>query len=768
MHSQNEIKTKEFQSNDLSFLKKELKDVKVVMLGEITHNDGNVFELKNKIIEYLYKELGFKTIAFESGTYEVWKAQQEIQDGKDIKKAFQNSLFTIWSKANEFQSFISFYKKTKDLKIYGFDNQITGEYGENNLIDDLYNYCKNEKLILNLNKEDFELLIESMLNSEVFDEKDISYTSFNSSMNNLITQISKKKNDKKNFYWKQIIENLITFAQEYHNNKPSLISSFNTSKDDNQRDKMMAKNLLSYIKQNPNEKIICWGANQHFSNNITSIKKDTIKEFIPMGSYIKRKMKNKMYSLAIITAEDSIKLASKWYKTPIKKTSFEWYLKQKKQPNIFISSNQKALDTIMLNRFFSPITFIEANLSQLHDGYIFLDKAIPSTFFSEKLNSFNSIKNKISGLVIDSESKKEIPFASIVVKDSYIGTSANENGFFELYIPNSTQNKSVKISSIGYQSKTIEAKKIKSKIELNPETTILDEVIIHSKRKVTAKTIIENIIKNFEKNYPTYHYNSDYYGNAQIQIDNKKVIDFDIVSDYYDRGYNSNYRPTLKIKEIRWNTKRNKNISKIRHFFTIYNSIVNLRFISQPRKIKKFEFNIEKEEKYQGTEIYIISFKTDRNHFNYTNQIPLSRYSGFLYVNKKDFSIIKTIEKWKIEDSQNNVEYQDKKFYNETKLNRRTEIYSECNFRKSNGTYFLEKNIYKEKGYVLNKKNEELSFQKMLNVFWYNIDTKNVKEIRFKKENDKFNSVKYNKDFWNNYVFPNKFKKNTFANNGYK
>src|SRR5690606_3277527 len=112
-------------NDDFSFLKEELKGVQVLMLGEKSHFDGNVFEMKTKIIEYLYKEIGFKTIAFESGVYDVWKAQNEINKGTNVQLAFKNSLFTIWSDTNEFQSFVQFYDANKsNLKLFGFDSQI--------------------------------------------------------------------------------------------------------------------------------------------------------------------------------------------------------------------------------------------------------------------------------------------------------------------------------------------------------------------------------------------------------------------------------------------------------------------------------------------------------------------------------------------------------------------------------------------------------------------------------------------------------------------
>ena len=141
---------------DLSFLKEELKNAQVVLLGEDSHFHGNVFEMKTRIVTYLYQEMGFKTIAFESGIYDVWKAGNAINTGKNVQEAFMNSLFSIWSKQNEFQSFIEFYSQNKaDLKLFGFDNQISGKFGEEELVNDFYTYCKKNNFKFKLKQADF-------------------------------------------------------------------------------------------------------------------------------------------------------------------------------------------------------------------------------------------------------------------------------------------------------------------------------------------------------------------------------------------------------------------------------------------------------------------------------------------------------------------------------------------------------------------------------------------------------------------------------------
>ena len=89
------------------------------------------------------------------------------------------------------------------------------------------------------------------------------------------------------------------------------------------RDAQMADNLISYMQRNPNEKVICWADNIHIINNISSVKKPIIKDFISMGSYIKNALKNEVYSLATIHANDSLLERTTWHSTPVLKGSFE-------------------------------------------------------------------------------------------------------------------------------------------------------------------------------------------------------------------------------------------------------------------------------------------------------------------------------------------------------------------------------------------------------------------------------------------------------------
>jgi erythromycin esterase-like protein len=690
---------------DFSFLKEELKGVQVVMLGENTHSDGNVFEMKTNIVKYLHQEMGFNTVAFESGIYDVWKAQKSIDKGEKARNAFENSLFTIWSKRKEFQSFIDFFDQNKaNLKLFGFDNQISGKYGEKELIKDLYDYCNQNKLKLKLDRENLELLMESMLYG-VFDEGDITYDQYETALNEILNKITKTAKIEEQFYWTQIIKSLLTLGEERYLSIQNP-SSFYVDSKDNIRDKQMADNLLAYIKNHPNEKIICWGANQHFTNDVTSISTPILKEYIPMGSYIKNSLKEKVYSLAAVTAADSIYMQNKWYKTPLNEASFEYHLKKNKSPHLFISSNQPEMKKIQLNRLFSPETFIEARLDLLYDGYLY----------------FNSIKE------------------STPIDEIRTGDSTRDMKIIDV-----SEIERKKINNIVLQNET----------KSDSKTIALNEIVVYSKK--TPYEIINKTINNFEKNYPEVPFTSKMYTNLSTDIQDTTHLNFSFISNQYEDAYSNIYRSTKQLKEIKWDIKNGYEPQNLREFHSLmYNNPIKYAPLLNIRKFKKFLFTLEEIKKYNGQEVYVITFSTKRDHSNFTKRVYLSNYSGTLYINKNDYAVVKTIENWEVtkfpvefkEGFNLNgmlAKYTKKEFVNET---------IETDFIKINDLYFISHSEIEIVGKLLDFDNKSVPFKTTINSFWSDFNTQNPERISNKDEQHVFAKINYNKTFWEAYKFP--------------
>ena len=199
------------------------------------------------------------------------------------------------------------------------------------------------------------------------------------------------------------------------------------------------------------------------------------------------------------------------------------------------------------------------------------------------INSICYAQTIIEGYITDVETSKGV-FASVVLKDEQgkiiTYTNTKNEGYFEL----KTTIKGVfnlNVSSLSYeaQSKKIEttgSAKIKKDFILKPKTTVLQEVVVQSRRPITVKkdTIVfdaksflqgnEQVVEDLLKKIPGLNVLTD----GTIKIGNQEVekvmIDGD---DFFEKGYkivtkNMPVNPIDKV-EVYQNYSNNKHLKGI-------------------------------------------------------------------------------------------------------------------------------------------------------------------------------------------------------------
>ncbi len=118
---------------------------------------------------------------------------------------------------------------------------------------------------------------------------------------------------------------------------------------------------------------------------------------------------------------------------------------------------------------------------------------------------------KFSGVILDSLTHKPVPFSSVSVKGSYIGTAANSDGEFSIKIPAICINSELLISSLGYGNGTIPIKNFMndSVVYLGKSNVNIEEVLI---KGVGADVLIGMVKENLKTNYRIlpYCYNAFY------------------------------------------------------------------------------------------------------------------------------------------------------------------------------------------------------------------------------------------------------------------
>ncbi|MCW4468797.1 carboxypeptidase-like regulatory domain-containing protein [Flavobacterium sp. MFBS3-15] len=104
---------------------------------------------------------------------------------------------------------------------------------------------------------------------------------------------------------------------------------------------------------------------------------------------------------------------------------------------------------------------------------------------------------QIKGTIIDSETKQPIPLVNIWVVGDDTGTTANEQGNFEL--KETDDSKTLLFSAVGYGDVSIKIIDLKSTVIMSPKAIELNEVVIRQKKEKIFRTI--NALEDEEETY---------------------------------------------------------------------------------------------------------------------------------------------------------------------------------------------------------------------------------------------------------------------------
>lgn len=376
--------------NNLSFLKEEFKNVKIIGLGESVHYMGGTNIAKIKMIKYLHEECGFDILAFESPMYNLSIVNEFLKKDKITVKEMGWNISGVWNseEMKELFEYIIETQKTKNPLIYaGFDESFFNKSCKGNIIEDYTKFINNLEKKSNIN-----LNINAKFYDAIFNvtEKCYSLSKIQKNdtllLNNKFKEIKnalKKINIDTNLYfefWKQITNNLQSVYRK--NYKVA------------NRDFQMAENVKFLVnKQYPDKKVILWAATTHLLYNVTDIEafnKNEEYEKNKMGVYIKKEFKEQYYLLAFTALQG--KIGFKGYlgigkqKIKTSKGSLEYYINQTYDTNFaYIPLTAKSVQNeINKNKITKSILWgleeTKMDLPNVVDGIFYLKNEKLTTF----------------------------------------------------------------------------------------------------------------------------------------------------------------------------------------------------------------------------------------------------------------------------------------------------------------------------------------------------------------------------------------------------
>ncbi len=278
----------------LSEFKSVLDDVDIVALGENTHGLGDVFSAKVQLVKFLYEELNFDLILFESGFGDA----ALIDNHKEYLSADQyTSSFSsnYYYNSEELRQLMEYNQRLEyPLTILGFDCQPQQNYFKTKLYETISNIDTNLTKVIVEKFGGFNQLYQYEYNKDTIGFN-ATIKSFVDALNVSEDVISSYDLSELKISLKEkelILKTIDIFRSTYRNLSIGELMGWPISADI--RDEAMY-NTFEWIKSKyPDKKIIIWAQNSHIENRTKpgyQVKW--------MGHYIKEKYKKSYYSLGV-------------------------------------------------------------------------------------------------------------------------------------------------------------------------------------------------------------------------------------------------------------------------------------------------------------------------------------------------------------------------------------------------------------------------------------------------------------------------------------
>jgi len=290
-------------------------------------------------------------------------------------------------------------------------------------------------------------------------------------------------------------------------------------------------------------------------------------------------------------------------------------------------SLKRVLDTLLHNPAFS--------YEVIKNQVVIHPISIETNTLKAGIDNFMVIK----GLLKNRITHEALPFASISVKSTYLGTMTNEGGAFQLKIPSRLITDTLIFSYLGYYNLECPISQFPEDgiIWLTEGTISIQEVIVRSKDPLY---IIKKAREMVNENYQTQPYNYQAFYREAIKTDRKYSI--------YSEALMSGYKPQLKNASLEDKVQ----LVKARKFTNIQQNdtlMVKLRggvdacfqldiIRVMPEFLLKsggqlYQFHLNDITLWQNELVYVIGFKQQ-------NYIPEPLIEGLVYISAQNYAIL--------------------------------------------------------------------------------------------------------------------------------
>jgi erythromycin esterase len=391
-------------TTDLQFLKTVIGNRRIVQLGESGHGVREFNQSKVRLIKFLHREMGYEVIAWESGLFECWKAD-ELAATATARQTRSRCTFGVWG-TEEVLELFEYIRETRGtsrpLILAGFDVQLTGSLARQHAPDLLADVVGRVNAALGARMRDVEIAFHdeypAAVSGALFDR-----VALRASIERLEAQYAFTA--RYDSVVKLIDANAAALAAAYPTNPGAplvarqlaagrirqlegskVLSNYMAS---TIRDRGMADNVDFLLeKLYPGKKIMIWAHNAHIMHDRASMTAPN--QILPqsMGAYVAQRWRSQLYSIGLFmyrgTAANNGGIAYTVRRPLDGSLEALFYRARKRWVFVDMLSQGRSAGTTWM---FDPIPFKEWGTNDymgaprsLFDGILFIDTVSPPKY----------------------------------------------------------------------------------------------------------------------------------------------------------------------------------------------------------------------------------------------------------------------------------------------------------------------------------------------------------------------------------------------------
>lgn len=261
----------------------------------------------------------------------------------------------------------------------------------------------------------------------------------------------------------------------------------------------------------------------------------------------------------------------------------------------------------------------------------------------------------ISGTVADATTGEPVPFANLGVLGTVAGTASDMDGKFELVLPESYSGKMIRVSVVGYGTYEIKAGEAAAKsplrIVLKPVTYGMGEVDVYAESLVYKK-MLRQVVENIRRNYIARPYNYEGYFEYTVAVNGEPRDTKEAIVTIYDRkGYGrSNVLQTYQDLNYRFSqVRRSKEPESVFDGLMYFDDILTADVVRNTRNVLDIsnaaDYKLKNKGRllYEGDSVRLIAYEVEKPALSTSGDAAVTRYSGEIYVNLKDYAVLKNV-----------------------------------------------------------------------------------------------------------------------------